>query len=348
MTSEIRQARLLDAGLAALLLAAMVAERIVSGHPAGIPLSVIIAGALYFRRTWPLASYLAGSAALSAEALFVQPSAISPYANLIGIYSLGLYATRNRALVGPPAILIGTVAYFWGETDILVPAGVLFSWLLAWGIGFGAARRREERDAARQSLQRQVADDERNRIAREVHDLIGHTVNVMLVQAGAARRVLDTDPAQSRELLIGLETAGRQALDELDQVLGLLRDAQPGLAELPSLTERLGQAGVRVDTTIEPGELSHTVDRSAYRIVQEALTNAVKHGRATTASVRVRRDGSELHIEVDDDGAGVPEGYSAGRGLLGITERATMLGGHVTHGPGPAGGFRVRAKLPAR
>jgi signal transduction histidine kinase len=229
-----------------------------------------------------------------------------------------------------------------------VPAGVLFSWLLAWGIGFGAARRREEREAARRSLERQVADDERHHIARELHDLIGHTVNVMLVQAGAARRVLDTDPAQSRELLIGLETAGRQALDELDQVLGLLRDAQPGLAELPSLTERLGQAGVRVDTAIEPGELSHTVDRSAYRIVQEALTNAVKHGRATTASVRVRRDGGELYIEVDDDGAGAPEGYSAGRGLLGIAERATVLGGQVTHGPGPAGGFRVRATLPAR
>ena len=186
---------------------------------------MIIAGALCFGRSWPLTSYLVGSAALSAEALFVQASPISPYANLIGIYSLGLYATRNRALVGPPAILIGLVAYFSGETDTLVPAGALFSWLLAWGIGFGAARRREERDAARHLLQRQMADDERNRIARELHDLIGHTVNVMLVQAGAARRVLDTDPSQSRELLIGLETAGRQALDELDQVLGLLRDA---------------------------------------------------------------------------------------------------------------------------
>ena len=336
--------RLIDAGLAVLLFATMLAERLVSGHPAGIALSVIIAGALCFRRSWPLTSYLVGSAALSAEALFVQASPVSPYANLIGIYSLGLYATRNRALVGPPAILLGLVAYFSGETDLLVPAGVLVSWLLAWGIGFGSARRREEREVARHLLQRQVTDDERNRIARELHDLIGHTVNVMLVQAGAARRVLDTDPSQSRELLISLETSGRH---ELDQVLGLLRDAQPGLGELPSLTARLGQAGVRVETVIEPGELSHTVDRSAYRIVQEALTNAVKHGRAGAASVRVRRQGDELLIEVDDDGAGAASGYSAGRGLLGITERAAMLGGHVTHGPGSSGGFSVRAKLPA-
>jgi len=346
--------RLIDAGLAALLFAAMLAERLVSGHPAGIALSVVIAGALCFRRSWPLTSYLVGSAALSAEALFVQVSPISPYANLIGVYSLGLYATRNRALVGPPAILVGLVAYFSGGSDLLVPAGVLFSWLLAWGLGFGAARRREERETARHLLQRQVADDERNRIARELHDLVGHTVNVMLVQAGAARRVLDTDPAQSRELLISLETAGRQALDELDQVLGLLRAAQPelpplpSLAALPSLTARLSQAGVRVDATIEPGELSHTVDRSAYRIVQEALTNAVKHGRAGSASVRVRREGSDLLIEVDDDGAGVASGYTAGSGLLGIAERAAMLGGHVTHGPRPSGGFSVRAKLPLR
>ena len=105
---------------------------------------------------------------------------------------------------------------------------------------------------------------------------------------------------------------------------------------------------MRVDATVEPGELSHTVDRSAYRIVQEALTNAVKHGRAGAASVRVRRAGGDLLIEVDDDGAGTPEGYSAGRGLLGIAERTTMLGGHVTHGPGAAGGFSVRAKLPLR
>jgi signal transduction histidine kinase len=194
-----------------------------------------------------------------------------------------------------------------------------------------------------------------------LHDLIGHTVNVMLVQAGAGRRMLDRDPEQTRELLAGLEQTGRDALTELDRVLGVLRPDVPGtdspgadqpesagLANLPELARRMTEAGVRVSVRVEPdlSPLPRSLDLSAYRIVQEALTNALKHGEAGSARVTVRRDGRAVDIEVRDDGRGAPPGYAPGRGLLGIGERVALFGGRVEHGPGDRGGFRLRAVLP--
>jgi signal transduction histidine kinase len=381
-------AAVVDRVLAAVFLAAMLVERVGAARrigalmPEAVALSVVLAGALALRRTAPLASYLAGSAALSAEALFVLPSSVSPYANLVGLYSLGLYATRGRARLGPVIVLLGMVAYFTGtaRTYPAIPAGVLFIWLLAWAFGYGTARRQEEREAARLQLRRRVVDAERARIARELHDLVGHTLNVMLVQAGAARRLIDRDPGQTRELLSGMEHAGREALEELDRVLGLLRrggpaspgaavangpapvgapgpepDAavdgpslQPGLGEVARLVARMEQAGIRVTARIDPAarRLPRSIDMSAYRIVQEALTNTVKHGRADSAEVTVRRDGNVLDIEVRDDGLGAVGGYVPGRGLLGIAERVSMFGGSVEHRGGERGGFRVHAVLP--
>ncbi|GAA1229087.1 histidine kinase [Kitasatospora nipponensis] len=404
-----------DRVLAGTMLVAMVVERLGAGAqvrarlPVALVLSVVIAGALAVRRTAPLAAYLIGSAALSAEALFVLPSPLSPYANLIGLYALGLYATRPRARLGPVVVLLGMLAYFAGaaHTYPVIPAGVLFVWLLAWAAGYGVARRQEDREAARGLLRQRVAAEERARIARELHDLVGHTLTVMLVQAGAARRLLDREPAQSRELLGGLEHTGREALDELDRVLGLLRQGepptpatpgdtvaagkpggsgapgagprggdpdgpsglpappgpQPGLADLARLTARIEQAGLRVTARIDPGthRLPRSLDLSAYRIVQEALTNAVKHGRAGTARITVRCAGDVLDIEVRDDGRGAVDGYQPGRGLLGVAERVAMFGGSMEHGSmhhggmehggpehrgGDRGGFRLRVLLP--
>jgi signal transduction histidine kinase len=239
---------------------------------------------------------------------------------------------------------------------------VLFVWLLAWGIGYSGARRREEQRAARQLMRQRAVAEERTRIARELHDLIGHTVNVMLVQAGAARRVLERDPQKTRELLAGLEQTGRDALTELDRVLGVLRrdspvrdrpdadsqESAPGLANLQDLAWRMTEAGIRVSIRLDPelSPLPRSLDLSAYRIVQEALTNALKHGEAGTASVVVRHEGRALAIEVRDDGRGAPAGYAPGRGLLGIGERVALFGGGVEHGAGEQGGFRLRALLP--
>ncbi|MFI9273532.1 sensor histidine kinase [Kitasatospora sp. NPDC052896] len=382
-------AAVVDRALAAVFLAAMLVERVGAAPrigarmPVAVALSVVVAGALALRRTAPLTSYLVGSAALSAEALFVLPSPVSPYANLVGLYSLGLYATRGRARLAPVIVLLGIAAYFTGaaRTYPVIPAGVLFIWLLAWAFGYGTARRQEEREAARRQLRQRVVDAERARIARELHDLVGHTLNVMLVQAGAARRLIDRDPRQTRELLSGMEHTGREALEELDRVLGLLRrggpaspgaavadgpspsgrppgaesDAaadgpslQPGLGEVARLVGRMEQAGIRVTARIDPAarRLPRSIDMSAYRIVQEALTNTVKHGRANRAEVTVRRDGDVLDIEVLDDGLGASGGYVPGRGLLGIAERVSMFGGSVEHRGGERGGFRLHAVLP--
>ncbi|MFG3054660.1 sensor histidine kinase [Kitasatospora sp. NPDC048239] len=360
-----------DGVLAGAFLVVMTAERIgtaerIDGRmPAALLLTAVIAGVLTLRRTAPVAAYLAGSAALAAEAQWLVADPVSPYANLIGLYSVGLYATRARARSGPVLVLLGMAGYFADRTDGLpeIPGGVLFLWLLAWALGYATARRQEERALARRGLRHQVAADERARIARELHDLVGHSVNVMLVQAGAARRTLDRDPGRARELLTGLEQTGREALDELDRVLGLLRRAavsdpvegpapslQPGLADLPRLAARLAQAGVEVTVRLDRsvGRIPATVDRSAYRIVQEALTNSVKHGGAATAEVSVDRSGDGLEVVVRDHGLGPAAGYTPGRGLLGIAERVAVLGGTVRHGGGDGGGFQLRALLPLR
>ncbi|MFF8773330.1 sensor histidine kinase [Kitasatospora sp. NPDC015120] len=371
-----------DAVLAGLFLLVMAVERIGAagglrgGLPLALALSVAVAAPLAVRRTRPLAGYLVGAAALSAEALFVLPSPVSPYADLVGLYSLGLYAPRRRAWAGPFAALLGMAAYFadLGRAYPVIPAGVLFLWLLGWAVGYGTARRAEQREAARLLLRREVVAGERARLARELHDSVGHTLNVVLVQAGAARRLLDREPERTRELLTGLEHTGREALDDLDRVLGLLRreahgrdahgpDAegraaegrepdgaapQPGIADLERLAERLGGAGLRVRVRIDPAarRVPRSLDVSAYRIVQEGLTNTVKHADARTVGVTVRCAAGRLAVEVCDDGRGVPAGYAPGRGLLGVAERVSVLGGRVEHGPGEPGGFRLRAELP--
>lgn len=371
-------ASVIDLAVAAACLGAMLIE------PAGsvplpmsrlalaIGLSTVIAGGVAVRRTAPLAGYLVGSMALVAQPLWMAPNLIAPYANLIGAYSLGLYATRGRARCGLLVVILGIVVYFSKSVPATAtPVGVLLVWPLAWALGYGAARRHEQQQAARQAVRHAAVADERLRLARELHDLVGHTVNVMLVQAGAARRVLDHDPATTREFLTSLERVGQDAFTELDRMLGLLRnadpptpgvadgdcpgensrvddDSRPGIAQLPRLLDRMAEVGVAVTFTIDPPTLTvpPNVGLSTYRIVQEALTNALIHGGARCVSVTLRHDGPALCIEVRDDGRGAAEGYLPGTGLLGISERVTALGGSAEHGSIDGGGFRLRATLP--
>jgi signal transduction histidine kinase len=232
-----------------------------------------------------------------------------------------------------------------------LPAGVLFIWLLAWAGGYGAARRREQAEDRRRSMRRDAVIEERVRIARELHDVIGHTVNAMLMQAGAGRMVLDTDPDRAREMFATVERTGRDALEELDRVLGALRaddEDQPGLDDLDRVVRPIVDAGMRVTVQIEPeGQgLPRSLDLSAYRIIQEGLTNALRHGRARSAVVTVQVTGRRLAIEIRDDGSGPTPGYQPGHGLLGIAERAGVFGGSVEHGHGRATGFTLRVELP--
>jgi signal transduction histidine kinase len=321
-----------------------------------------IAGGLTLRRRAPLTGYLVGSTGLMIDATTPDPLWLAPYANLFGLYSLALYATRRRARVGVVFMLLFVVGYLTAaggkaglEADAKTGATILLSWLALWTIGYSTARRREEQHVARHLLRRQAVADERTRIARELHDLIGHTLNVMLLQAGASRRVLDGDPARARELLIELERVGRDALTELDRVLGVLGGADgagvaeaSGVAVLPDLARRMTHAGLRVTLEVAPDvePLPNSLDLTVHRIVQEALTNALKHGQARAASVVVRRAESALDVEVRDDGRGAATGYALGRGLLGMRERAALFGGSVEHGPCGREGFRVHVRLP--
>ncbi|MEV6401173.1 sensor histidine kinase [Streptomyces sp. NPDC051907] len=216
------------------------------------------------------------------------------------------------------------------------------------------AREREERAKAEQRR----ADEERLRIARELHDVLAHSISVINVQAGVGLALLDSDPEQARTALTTIKAASKEALGEVRQVLDTLRtpgDAPrapaPGLDRLPELVEQAASAGlaVSVETRGEQTPLPPGADLAAFRIVQEALTNVVRHSGSRTARVRIAYEVGRLGLRVDDDGpaAGADAGGS-GNGLAGMRERAAALGGTIEAGPRPDGGFRVRAELPVR
>jgi signal transduction histidine kinase len=204
--------------------------------------------------------------------------------------------------------------------------------------------------------------EERTMLAHELHDSLGHTLTMMVVQSGAAGHVFDQDPDFAREALGNIETSGRQALGELDRILGLLREdeggdraPQPDMTRIPALVEQMNAAGLEVRLIAEGAveRIPRDVSRFGYRIVQEALTNVLKHAGPVPTEVRIHRTAGALEIEVSDDGPAVAVGGPAeaaglggGRGLVGVRERVALLGGSVEAGPRPDGGFRVWARLP--
>ena len=238
-------------------------------------------------------------------------------------------------------------------------------WVLGAVIRSLRERERELADRAaelqreREENARQAVFAERVRIARELHDVVAHHVSVMGVQAGAARRVMERQPDKAAEALSSIEASSRQAVVELHRLLGFLRRAgeadelapQPGLAQLDDLVAQAARGELTVDLSIEgdPRPLSPTLEVSAYRVIQEALTNTRKHSAGATATVRVCYGPSTLEVEVLDDGAGRrrrPPGSDGGHGLIGMRERATLHGGHLRAGPRPEGGFAVHATFP--
>jgi signal transduction histidine kinase len=197
------------------------------------------------------------------------------------------------------------------------------------------------------------------RIARELHDVVAHHVSMMGVQAGAARVVIDNDPGKAKGALAAIESSSRQAVAELHRLLGFLRQdgdedglaPQPGVAQLERLAASMSDTQLAVDLQIEGDvrPLPHMVDVSAYRIVQEALTNTLKHAHASHAAVHLRYWPGELELEVVDDGRGARNGTphrDGGLGLIGMRERAALHGGRLSAGPAPGGGFAVRVRLP--
>jgi len=211
----------------------------------------------------------------------------------------------------------------------------------------------------REENARRAVLDERVRIARELHDVVAHHVSVMGIQAGAARRVMTLQPERAQEALTSIEASSRQAVDELHRLLGFLRregqddtlTPQPDLAQLPELIAQTTKGDLAVNLTVEgePRPLPGTLELSAYRVIQEALTNTIKHSHATAATVRVAYSPSMLEIEVIDDGTGEADpalSSVGGHGLVGMRERVRLHQGHLRIGPVPKGGFAVHAAFP--
>ena len=235
---------------------------------------------------------------------------------------------------------------------------VIALWLLGDSIGSRRAYVREIEEKAKRLEEGRDADarravaEEQARIARELHDVVAHALSVIVIQAAAADDVFEVDPARVREPIRAIETAARAALGDLRRVLGVLHeeatyDPLPGLGRLDSLVEQVRATGLAVSLEIHgaPRPLPAAVDLSAYRIVQEALTNTLKHARAEHASVRVAY-GDDLALEVRDDGAGTGDPTTGGNGLIGMRERAAMLGGSVDAHDAPEGGYVVKALIP--
>ena len=330
--------------------------------------------ALLARRRWPFGapaamwglaaglSFVEGWLVVSVSSLYV--------AGLVASLLLGNVADVVRARLGL-AVALGAAAIVVANdpghtaSQFAVIPGLMG---IAWFAGFALRERAGQAEAAqeraaraereREENARRAVFEERVRIARELHDVVAHHVSMMGVQAGAARMVIERDPAKARDALGAIEASSRQAVDELHRLLGFLRQAgdaddlapSPGVSQLPGLVAGLSDSelAVEVDVEGEARPLPPTVDVSAYRIVQEALTNTLKHASASRADVRLRYSPGELELEIVDDGRGATAaaGGGSGLGLIGMRERAALHGGHLEAGPVPGGGFAVRVTLP--
>lgn len=333
---------------------------------AGLVLTLSLVG----RRRAPLV-VLAVAIATSVVANFAAAldAATTPaVALVVAVYSVGAHAKGLRAAIGVTgvaALIAVNVASQFSLGDLLFIAMILGG---AW-LGGRAMRYRRERERVlerltidlereREEKARAAVAEERVRIARELHDVVAHAISVIVLQARGGRRSLTTDPAETREALDTIEATGSEALAEMRRLLGMLRREdgdialapQPSLRYLDALAAQVHEAGLPVELSVEgePIELPPGVDLSAYRIVQEALTNALKHAGPATARVVVRYGKDDVELEIADTGLGPGAGDGEGHGLVGMRERVSLYGGKIEAGPRDGGGFAVKARLPFR
>jgi signal transduction histidine kinase len=379
-----------DSGLA-LVAAALSTALLASGSVGGdLPRGTLALGyGLALLHTLPLAARrrfpgavlaLAVASGLAVAALGVPVIILGP-AILVAVYSVAAYGDRWVSLAGLAAAELGSAAVQLTEVrfenSTVVSNGLIFAaaWLLGHFVGVRRAytARLEERtaeleertaelDQAREELARRAVAEERLRLARELHDVVAHSMSVIAVQSGVGAHVASTQPEEAAKALAAIEATSRAALEELRRLLGVLRQEGehqgdlapvPGLADLDSLLAEVAKAGLAVRLRVEgtPSPLPAGVDLSAYRIVQEALTNVVRHAGPARAQVLVGYRDREVTVEVTDDGRGVaaPAGDGrarVGHGLIGMRERVQVFGGDLEAGPRPDGGFRVAARLP--
>jgi signal transduction histidine kinase len=288
---------------------------------------------------------------------------------LLMVYSTAANTTGRRTWIGAGIILgaqlVGSLAAI-GLGNSTPQAGSYFFYAVAWVLGKTIQYRNElsRRLADRAATLEQTRDaevqkavkDERSRMARELHDVVSHSVSLMTLQAGAARQALDVHPQRARQQLLGIESTGREAMVEMRRLLGLLREApdepalepQPSLHHLDLLVDRMKEAGLPVQLSADeiPTAMPRGVDLTAYRIVQEALTNVLKHSNPTCVQVKIRMLDQAVEIEVDDDGTLHGPAVSHGHGLIGMRERVAVYGGQLDAGAGPEHGYRLKARIP--
>jgi len=337
-----------------------------------VPALTVLMLPLLTRRWFPFgapAAYWILAAALSFVDGVLIPSIESLF--LLGLASaalLGNLRDARQAWTGLVIVLAGITAVVYnipGHTTaelILIP--VEFG--ITWAVGFALRARSEQAEAAetramraereREAAARLAVAEERARIARELHDVVAHAVSVMVLQVGAVRHKLPEAQADDREALRGVERAGRTALTEMRRLLAAMRRdgdeaelvPQPGLDGVDSLLAEIGRAGLPVELHVdgEPFPLPRGIDLSAYRIVQEGLTNALKHARASNADVTFRYGSGEFEIEVRDDGEGAVTSDGLGHGLVGVRERVKIYGGEMKAGKARNGGFVLSTRLP--
>ncbi len=331
-----------------------------------------IVAPLFFRQRWPfyapVASGLVFGGASFEDGRFVPHGLITTLVALTAFVCMGLVRDRTQAIAGL-AIGLGVSALVshndpQGNVGGFVGSAIFFT--IGWGVGFALSRKYWEAEQAKERAVRAERErverarlavaDERTRIARELHDVVGHSVSVMTVQASAARRLLKPHQEKEREALLVVEQTGREALAEMRKMVGVLRRPeespalapQPSLEHLDKLVAHTEERGLPVELRIEgePQPLPAGVDLTAYRLVQEGLTNAIKHARAAHAEVVVRYGNGDVEVTVTDDGPGDGGGESGGHGLVGMRERVAVYGGELEAGPRAEGGYRLKARLP--
>ncbi|MGN6167898.1 MAG: sensor histidine kinase [Solirubrobacteraceae bacterium] len=366
----------LDRGLAGLVFVAIVVDLALNRWHGPLVLDVLIAAwiatALLWRRKHPLlvaAAVLAGAAGLLITLTSPKDATSLVIVVIIASYSTGAHLNLRRAIAGFVVTVgaIAAVCIVKTPNDVFFP--VVFFGIVPWALGrvirnqTALARelteKAEREQIAREEEEARATVAERARVARELHDVLAHNLSVMVIQASAAGRIVERDPAAAVEAAQLISRTGRETLNELRYVFGPVRKqdgealgAAPGLANIEHLASRAHRAGLPVEVYVKgkPLELSPGVDLTAYRVVQEALTNALKHARGSRATVTVHYEPREVVVEVLDNGAGTAGNGTAvdsgGHGLVGMRERVALYGGKLEASKRDSG-FAVRARLPA-
>jgi signal transduction histidine kinase len=327
---------------------------------------------LFARRRFPFAAPVAVwilGAAFSFVDGQLMASSFSVYVTgVAAAYLLGNLPDQARSRIGLAIVLMSAAIVVYNDPNAEVSEFVTIpaTFAIAWVAGLVLRTRAEQAEAAeeradaavreRETAARVAVAEERSRITRELHDVVAHAVSVMVLQVGAVRHRLPDSLGEDKEALEAVEHTGRSALSEMRRLLGVIHDGdrdvefspQPGLDRLDTLIEEVRLAGleVRLQRIGEPIAIPRAIDLSAYRIVQEGLTNCLKHARATRADVTVRYGADDLEIEILDDGVGPTVSDGLGHGMTGIRERVKIYGGDMSTGAGPGGGFQLDVRLP--